>query len=717
MKTTKNITLRKGLVAAMIGLTLPIFTNAQEGVIWTRIPNASELLIQNDDQLVTRDHQFNSLISEYNVTEIFPAASNSKNPVLKELYQLNCNCDEQDLLKAVSELPQLFVNPEIGPHYELLFHPDDINIMFPTDWALEKINAMSAWDITTGSSDIEIAISDAGYHFTHPDIVGKTTYQSSGIGTSNIAHGTAVAICAAGATNNSVGKSSIGFNSSLQLYGMNYNELLAASNMGAHVVNASWASGCFFSTYGQQIIDEIHSNGTVIVAAAGNGATCSSSHMDLVYPAAFEHVISVTSVGINDNHERIMGDSTSTHQHNAKVDICAPGYDIAMSGGPSWYTYGSGTSFAAPIVSGTIGLMLATNPCLTPDQIEFILKATANTDVLSLNPQYAWGLGAGRLDAYAAVAMAKEFSTLPAQLMLDANCSSSEQVMEVTQLGGVAPYSFEWTNNSSNLPTATYTSAGTEFVTVKDSLGCVFYTTFEVQALSPIEFEANVFHPSCSNSDNGQIMLNFGPYADNYQVTWSDGSNGTELTDLAPGNYSVVITNNSGCAHSETFEIIAPEEIIVSSMLQDSYTGTDGSIDLTVSGGVAPYSFTWNTDAQTEDLLGLSSGTYAVTVLDQNNCMATESFEVANMNSAGLLEMNEKFEIFPNPTDGSVTISNANTSITRFVLIDMNGSQLGSYDWFDNMLEIDLSTFGSGVYLLQGYAGQEIQAVERVVKY
>ena len=125
---------------------------------------------------------------------------------------------------------------------------------------MEKINALGAWEITKGSPSVQVAITDAGYVDAHPEIVTKTTYTSASIGTSNVAHGTAVAICAAGATDNNAGKSSIGYNSSLQLFGMNYNELLAATYQGADVINASWASGCYYSTYIQDIIDEIYNN-------------------------------------------------------------------------------------------------------------------------------------------------------------------------------------------------------------------------------------------------------------------------------------------------------------------------------------------------------------------------------------------------------------------------------------------------------------------------
>jgi hypothetical protein len=178
---------------------------------------------------------------------------------------------------------------------------------------------------------------------------------------------------------------------------MGYNNLLIASYDGARIINASWAGGCFFSSYHQQVIDEIIENGGIIIAAAGNGETCGGSS-NLVYPASYKGVISVTSIGPDNNHERIPGNTLSTHQHNEFVDISAPGYDVPVALRNNQYGTSSGTSFAAPFVSGTVGLMLATNPNLNQCEVEYILKSSS-TNIDSINPYYMGKMGAGRLDA------------------------------------------------------------------------------------------------------------------------------------------------------------------------------------------------------------------------------------------------------------------------------------------------------------------------------
>ena len=88
----------------------------------------------------------------------------------------------------------------------------------------------------------------------------------------------------------------------------------------------------------------------------------------------FDNVFSVTSIGSSDNHEKNIGDPNSTHQHNDMVDLCAPGYDVKVQPDHNWELYSSGTSFAAPFVSGTVALMLSVNHCLDNEDIELILK-------------------------------------------------------------------------------------------------------------------------------------------------------------------------------------------------------------------------------------------------------------------------------------------------------------------------------------------------------
>lgn len=408
MKTIKYTTktfLRVSIIATLMFSSFNSFT--QDGVIWSQMKNFENVEIHVDNnKLFSSNPDVQELINNYSIYKIELAVPTSRKSTLQNLVEITCDCDETDLLVAISKLTNIFTQPEIGPHYETLFVPNDYSIAFVEDYALDLINAQQAWDVTKGDSSIIVAISDQNFYVNHEDLVGKIhNYDTTNI--SPQGHGTAVAVTAAGNTNNGIGKSSIGYNSELALYRMSYDDLLTASYSGSRVINTSWTSGCTISSYVQDIIDEVYENGSIVVAAAGNGGTCGGP-TNLVYPAACNHVISVTSIGSTDNHELYAGDPSATHQHNSDVDICAPGLLVPITMGPEYYIVGNGSSFATPFVSGTIALMLSVDSCLSFEDIETILYSTA-VNIDGLNPQYAGLLGNGRLDAGAAVLMANTY--------------------------------------------------------------------------------------------------------------------------------------------------------------------------------------------------------------------------------------------------------------------------------------------------------------------
>lgn len=399
---TRQITL-----LAFLSLQLSIFSQQTEGKIWVRIPNSSDVPVMSNHSWKSSNPSIQELVQNQNITYVEQALPFSRKNNLREVYEITCQCDENDLLKAASQTKGL-VMPEIAPKYELLSNPNDYNAVFATDYALDLINAQNAWNYSTGSDSTLIGISDGNYFMNHEELVNKTVNLTPNNTSQEYYHGTAVATTAAGNTNNLLGKSSIGYNCKLAVAAMNYNELLNLCYSGARVINVSWTSGCFPSNFVQSVIDEIYFNGVIVVAAAGNGGTCNAPSA-LVYPAACERVIAVSSVGPWDNHQRIIGDPTTTHQHNSSVDICAPGYDVALTAAPGMYLTGNGTSFAAPYVTGTIGLMLSIRPCLTYEEVLYALTVTAK-NIDAENPSYINQLGAGRLNAGAALAFITEYS-------------------------------------------------------------------------------------------------------------------------------------------------------------------------------------------------------------------------------------------------------------------------------------------------------------------
>ncbi len=674
---------------------------AQENRIWTKIQNFNALNLQQVENRLSSDNvKLNQLISNHSILSIHKAVPSSKMSSLQDLYEIDCNCDANDLLVEIARMSDLFIKPEIGPNYQTLQGPDDINLAFSFDYALHLVKAPEAWEITRGDSSIRIAISDAGYIFSHPELLDKVDVVSSNIVQSNTAHGTAVAIAAAGATNNSYGKSSIGYNSRLELRGMNYNELLEASYAGARIVNASWAAGCFYSSYGQDIINEIYNNGTVIIAAAGNGSTCGGPSY-YVYPAAFDHVISVTSIGPSNNHERTIGNPETTHQHNDKVDICAPGYDVALSTSTNVFTTGNGTSFAAPMVSGAAALILAVNPCLTPDDVEFILKNSADTISNFLNPAYAGLIGAGRLDVDKAVRLALQFNTMSAEVKLNTVCDFNEQYFELQNISGQSPFSIQWSNGDSGM-IGLIGAPGEYSVLVKDSLGCLFSYKSIVEAYTPIALQGDLDHVSCFGFSDGSVSLDISGGSGVYVINWSNGAETNTLYDMPAGYYHVTVADEFGCTKTESFELVAPQPLVVDVAITHPNEFELGAVEVNVTGGTPEYSFSWSNGMSSDQLLGLDAGIYQVTVVDANGCASSKLALLQQQTVAGITSNTElTHNLYPNPATEKVTIDFASTEIFDIYLINSSGQAVDVR--FDQVstTEMNVSTLSNGIYYVE----------------
>ena len=522
--------------------------NSNSKAVWLRLESNDLLPTKVGKKLQSKDETLNTIITKNKVKSVEYVFSNSRNSELRDVVQFTCECTVENLYADLVNKSKVVKGVEIAPVYEVLVDPNDYNTVFTSDYALDLINARGAWNVTTGSTDVIIGVSDQNFEVTHEELAGKVLFYDA-TNTATKTHGTAVAINAAGNTNNGVGKSSIGYNSSLKLYRMNYNDALAASYAGARVLNLSWTSGCTYNSYAQAAIDEIWNNRTFIVASAGNGTTCGGAS-NLVYPAAYNHVFAVTSVGPNDNHERTPGNASTTHQHNASVDICAPGYDVAISAGPGWYLTNNGTSFAAPYVSGTVALMVAANSCLSNEQIESLLRETA-VNIDALNPSYAGQLGSGRLNAGLVVERAYSLGHIEIQAAVDTlGCTRNSARIDIlnSESNPNINYAYQWSNGETtssiiNLEDGTYT--------VVVTAGCASDTaTFEINT-TLTESTAQLTNSSTPNTANGSINITVsgdGPF----MYLWSNGSTSEDLSGVESGNYSVVITNANGCA--KTFQ-------------------------------------------------------------------------------------------------------------------------------------------------------------------
>ncbi len=421
-----------------------LFTYSQNNLSFSKyyleIPNPINIPVitknSNTVSLNFSNKILTNLFSNYSVYSFELAFPGGVGSLLEIVYIIKC---DRNLMTEITNnyKPYFGRSEEIQP-MQLLYMPNDFggvngSLSQPE---LSFINAPAAWDISKGDN-VTLGNSEPVYSL-HEELVGKIT--NIGVSTINAVHGTQVAIVSAGSTDNSIGISSVGFNSKLIVNGGSFSSLIPLANNGARVINMSWGS-CNIqpleSQYGQAIIDQVWNMGVFVIAAAGNGAfSCPNYGPNAYhYPASLNHVFSVTSVGhLNEANDTSVGHGNRKdvledfnilippgvvfkNTFNDKVDISAPGHDIITAKGangsiiPYEYQFNWGTSFASPMVMGVVGLMISANDCLYPNEIESILKLTAvKNDLITLNLPYTGLIGAGRVNAFEAVQMAKSMS-------------------------------------------------------------------------------------------------------------------------------------------------------------------------------------------------------------------------------------------------------------------------------------------------------------------
>lgn len=391
---------------------------------------------KNDGSLVfdfPKDKEFENELNKLQLKEFFQAYPTSKYKELLQSYIVKIE-DSTGLDFFVKKYSNIFsVFYQLKEDIQLTFTPNDfyINPNGVTNKHLDLIRAKEAWEITKGDPSIILGISDTYLKTTLEDISQKISYPVLGNNNDNNSswsyHGSATSGCMVAQTDNNLGICGIGFNCKLKFNSNwgNNNEILLMSQQGIPVVNLSWAS-TFYDSDDNLLYKEIRENGTLVISTAGNSATSGlGSLTTYVYPACYDSVMCITSVGYKndygtpppnygnwkDLHNNIPNDPNSAHHHHDKVDLCAPGYDVPCLfydiNNPSvnnLYHEENGTSFASPMVAGVAGLVLSVNPCLKPFEIEYILKSTAaNIYSIPENVQYTGQLGAGRVDAYEAV--------------------------------------------------------------------------------------------------------------------------------------------------------------------------------------------------------------------------------------------------------------------------------------------------------------------------
>jgi serine protease len=364
--------------------------------------------------------------------------TNTTNNSMRNIVTMEYSSDIDPLVASskIRKLPGvIWAEPKFVYKIYNDFTPNDPSYSLQSN--LQQIAAPQAWNISLGDATTVIGIVDTGVQWDHPDLAANMWVNSKEIPNNGIDddhngyiddylgwdfggltgtpdndpkedapyHGTHVAGIASAVTNNGVGIASIGSNCKIMAvkcaqnnikdpngnpyisYG--YEGIRYAVDNGANIINCSWG-GSGYSNLARDVIDYALSKGVLIVAAAGNDGVT-----DIQYPAGYNGVLSVASVGQND-----VKSSFSTYGY--WVDVCAPGENIYSTWMTDTYQYLSGTSMSSPLVAGLAGLVKSYFPNMSPVQIGEQIRVNCD-NIDNLNPADIMELGSGRINAFKAL--------------------------------------------------------------------------------------------------------------------------------------------------------------------------------------------------------------------------------------------------------------------------------------------------------------------------
>ena len=257
---------------------------------------------------------------------------------------------------------------------------------------------------------------------------------------------------------------------------------------------------------------------------------------------------------------------------------------------------------------------------------------------------------------------------------------NSTGAINLTVSGGTGAYTYLWSNGAttediSSLPSATYN------VTVTDANGCtVQASTTITQPQSPLTLTTTQVNVLCNGASTASVNLTVSGGTAGYSYLWSNGSTGEDLTGLPAGTYSVTVTDANNCMEQASATITQPQTPLTASSTQVNvlcYGANTGSIDVSVSGGTSPYTYTWSNGVVGQDLVNIPSGTFSLTVTDANACTATTSATIT--------------EPLPILLTGSVNGNNIDISVS-------GGTVPYNYSWSSGDVTQDLANVSSGTY-------------------
>ncbi|CCH51821.1 adhesin AidA-related [Fibrisoma limi BUZ 3] len=311
-------------------------------------------------------------------------------------------------------------------------------------------------------------------------------------------------------------------------------------------------------------------------------------------------------------------------------------------------------------------------------------------------------------DAAGCVSRSTSAVTEPDSLIVEGmpsnlQCSGQSGSITPAVRGGTQPYSYQWSNGATT-PSVFGLPAGSYTLVVTDANGCQASLQTVITQPPPFAISAQVTPETCNESSDGAINLIIEGATPPYQFRWSNGATTEDLTGLTAGTYSVTVTDANGCTETLMATITEPPALVLSATEVNAscFQGRTGSIDLTVTGGTAPYKYRWSDSLTTQDRTNLEAGTYVVTVTDNNGCV--QSLTVVITQPPALVI---------NTSEQDVSCNGGSNGFVRLTVTGGTGAY--AYRWNNGATTSEINGLTAGIYSVTVTDANSCTATERVV--
>ncbi|MCP4123553.1 MAG: S8 family serine peptidase [Bacteroidetes bacterium] len=295
-------------------------------------------------------------------------------------------------------------------------------------------------------------------------------------------------------------------------------------------------------------------------------------------------------------------------------------------------------------------------------------------------------------------------------IISDADCHGTPSgSIDLEVAGGTPLYDFEWDNGQLGEDLVNVI-AGAYSCTITDDNGCEFVTeVFNVGEAAAITIaNVSIDDVTCAAGNDGSIDIQVNGGTPPYTYDWSNGDDSQDIDMLMAGSYSVTILDAAGCSLiSEEISVAEPSALaveILGVIAPGCHSGSDGGIDIEISGGIPPYTVIWSNGSSSQDLSDIEAGFYDAVITDAVGCSI----------NTGSIEVTQPEAVFADNL--VVTHNSCFGGEEGSISLDVNGgSPPYDYSWNNGEADEDLTGLPAGEYILTITDSEDCESVTEAI--